>query len=244
MASAEPGISTSVSVSVSASADDSERPLRRDAQLNRRRILHAAREVFAARGLEATLNDIAHHAQLGVGTVYRRFPNKEALVEALFVERLHEVQAKSEDALAAPDCWGGLRGFMEWITGALAQDRGLYEVSLSGSYGHRLVAQARDEMCGSVARLIERAEQEGELRRGASGTDVLAFMVMLGALIEYSRTVRPELWRRYLGIFLDGLRNSPNAHEPLPLPPLNNLELERVVYARPGGKERDESGSD
>mgnify|MGYP000113612433 CR=1 FL=1 len=62
------------------------RGLRKDAERNRQRIIEAARELFAVRGLEATLNDVAHHANVGVGTVYRRFPDKEALVEALFTE--------------------------------------------------------------------------------------------------------------------------------------------------------------
>ena len=61
-----------------------ERPLRKDAERNRRRILDAAREVFAERGLDAGLDHIARHAGLGVGTVYRRFPDKERLIEALF----------------------------------------------------------------------------------------------------------------------------------------------------------------
>ncbi|MFF2330716.1 MULTISPECIES: TetR/AcrR family transcriptional regulator [unclassified Streptomyces] len=211
-------------------AVDGERPLRRDAERNRGRILEAAREVFAARGLEATLNDIAHHANLGVGTVYRRFPNKDVLVEALFVERLQEIQAAAENALREPDPWDGLLGFMEWMTASLAQDRGLYEVSVNGSHGHRLVARARDDMCRCVAQLIERGEREGDLRPGASGTDVLAFMVMLGAVVEYARGVRPELWRRYLGIFLDGLRNTPDRQDTLTEPALSDAELDRAVY--------------
>ena len=77
-----------------------ERPLRRDAARNRERILAAAGEVFATRGLEVTLDDIAHHAGVGVGTVYRRFRDKEQLIDALFDERMDAVVAAAENALA------------------------------------------------------------------------------------------------------------------------------------------------
>ncbi len=216
-----------------ATVTDVPRPLRRDAELNRQRILQAGRQVFAVRGLDATLNDIAHFAGLGVGTVYRRFPSKEALVESLFVDRLREVQARAQEALVDPDCWGGLQSFMVWMTATVAEDRGLYEVSVGGAYGREAVATARDEMCSRVGALIERAEREGAVRPGASGTDVLAFMVMLGAVVEYSRSVRPELWRRYLDIFLDGLRAVPQGRPSPDVAALSEAELARVVYGEP-----------
>src|SRR5262249_40228798 len=89
----------------------SSRPLRRDAELNRRRIRESARVVFGLRGLDATLDDIAHHAGLGVGTVYRRFPSKEHLIEAMFAERLHQISALAERALAANNPWQGFVDF-------------------------------------------------------------------------------------------------------------------------------------
>src|SRR5438270_2551864 len=90
-----------------------ERPLRKDAERNRRRILDAAAELFTERGLGVTLNDIAHHADVGVGTVYRRFPNKELLIDALFEDRLAEFAKLAEDALTDSDPWHGLVGFLE-----------------------------------------------------------------------------------------------------------------------------------
>src|SRR5581483_435879 len=92
---------------------DQTRPLRKDAERNRQRILRAAADVFTARGFEATLDDVAHHAGVGVGTVYRRFPNKEALAEALFHERLDGLVRLAERALAEPDAWQGLVRFLE-----------------------------------------------------------------------------------------------------------------------------------
>ena len=78
----------------------SERPLRRDAERNRQRILDAARELFTERGLAVTLNDIAHHAGVGVGTVYRRFPDRVQLIEALFEQRLEQIRELAEAARA------------------------------------------------------------------------------------------------------------------------------------------------
>ncbi len=90
-----------------------ERPLRRDAERNRQRILQAARELFTERGLSVTLNDIAHHAGCGVGTVYRRFPDKDLMIDALFEERIDEMVELANDGLANPDPWDGLVGFLE-----------------------------------------------------------------------------------------------------------------------------------
>src|SRR5262249_48688928 len=84
------------------------RPRRVDAGRTRQRILRAAAEVFTERGLQATLDDVAERAGVGVGTVYRRFPDKEALVEALFTERLDTLVGFAERALAEPDPWVGL----------------------------------------------------------------------------------------------------------------------------------------
>ncbi|MDX6618207.1 MAG: hypothetical protein QOK36_593, partial [Gaiellales bacterium] len=108
-----------------------ERPLRRDAARNRERILAAAGEVFATRGLEVTLDDIAHHAGVGVGTVYRRFPDKEGLIDALFEERIAAIAALAEEAAAHEDPWAGLVFFFERSLTEQAADRGLKQLLLA-----------------------------------------------------------------------------------------------------------------
>ena len=89
-----------------------ERPLRRDAERNRQRILAAAAEVFTERGLDATLDEVARAANVGVGTVYRRFPDKETLVAELFQDRIDGMVAVAEQALAAPDPWQALVSYL------------------------------------------------------------------------------------------------------------------------------------
>src|SRR5579875_2240178 len=113
----------------------SDRPLRRDAALNRRRILHAAAEVFTARGLGASLDDVARQAGVGVGTVYRRFPDKDTLIEALFEERLGAITGVAERALAEPDSWTALVTFLENASSLMAADRGLREILMYASHG-------------------------------------------------------------------------------------------------------------
>src|SRR5437868_10290574 len=105
------------------SASEPERPrLRADAERNRARLISAARELFAERGLDATLDDVAHHAGVGVGTAYRRFPNKDALIDALFEERIDELAAAARAALGAPTGWDGLVAFLERSLGLQASD--------------------------------------------------------------------------------------------------------------------------
>src|SRR4051794_32283466 len=119
-----------MSVTDTVGAGGADRPLRRDAERNRQRILQTAEQVFADRGLDVSLDEIAQQADVGVGTVYRRFPTKEALVEALFVRRLREVVGVGREALADPDPWRGLVTFIERASDLLANDRGLREVML------------------------------------------------------------------------------------------------------------------
>ena len=119
------------------------RPLRRDAERNRQRILKAASEVFTERGLDVSLDEVARHAGVGVGTVYRRFRTKEDLVEALFINRIEEVAALAEEAAQVPDPWSGLVCFMEQMTEMLAGDLGLHQLLMFATYGGDKVWYAR-----------------------------------------------------------------------------------------------------
>ena len=104
------------------------RPLRADAERNRQRILHAAAEVFTTRGLQASLDDVARQAGVGVGTVYRRFRTKEELIEALFMDRLDSVATIADESYAAPDAWCGLVSFMERMAELMAGNLGLRQM--------------------------------------------------------------------------------------------------------------------
>src|ERR1700712_2178821 len=96
-----------------ANVEEATHSLRKDAAVNRERLLTAASELFAERGLNVTLNDIAHHAGVGVGSAYRRFPNKEAVIDALFEKQLDDLASLAEQALQDADAWHGLVSFLE-----------------------------------------------------------------------------------------------------------------------------------
>jgi AcrR family transcriptional regulator len=195
------------------------RPLRADAARNRERILAAAAEVFAERGLDATLDDIAHHAGLGVGTVYRRFAGKEELIEALFEQAVHEVVVLAEKAEAMDDSWEGLVFFLERATEMQAQDLGLRDVILHSGYGRERVAVARSSIVPVVTRLIVRAQRDGHLRKDFVASDVPVIELMLSAVSVYTSTLAPDLWRRYLAIVLDGLVAERSDSRDLPAEP-------------------------
>ena len=111
-----------------------ERKLRVDAARNRQRVLAAAAEVFAERGLDVSLDEVAHAAGVGVGTLYRRFPNKEALVEALFEDKVQNMVVLAHEAEAFEDPWAGFVYFIEHALERQVRNRGLREVLLRSEF--------------------------------------------------------------------------------------------------------------
>jgi AcrR family transcriptional regulator len=208
-----------------------ERPLRRDAERNRQRILRAAAEVFTQRGLDATLDDVARQAGVGVGTVYRRFPDKETLVGELFQDRIDAMVAVAEEAYIATDPWQGLVSFLEYAVASMAGDLGLRQLMMFATYGRDRVAYARERMRPVVARLVERAQAEGTLRPDFSPTDVPLITFLLAAAAEYAGPVQPDIWRRYLGLIIDGMRASGAGRPELPVAALTPREIERSMRA-------------
>jgi AcrR family transcriptional regulator len=202
------------------------RPLRRDAERNRQRILRAAAEVFNERGLEVSLDEIARHAGVGVGTVYRRFQTKEELVEALFMDRLDSVAAIAEQALAAPDPWAGLVSFIEQMAAIMAGDLGLRQILMFATYGRDLVAVARQRNAPLVERLVARAQEAGLLRADLRQSDVMFIVFMLTEAAQLAQAASPDIWRRYLTLILDGMRPGREGITPLPVAALLPEEME------------------
>jgi AcrR family transcriptional regulator len=207
----------------STSPPASERPLRRDAERNRLRILQAAREVFADRGLDASLDQIAAHAGVGVGTVYRRFPDKDALIDALFEDRIGEIAAAGQRALSASDPWEGLVGFLQQANALLSCDRGLRQVLLSR--GAHKSEQAREKIVPIATELVARAQQAGSLRADLDPLDLPVIQLMVSAIADMTREVSPELWQRALTIIIDGLATTRKTPTPLPAKPLDRDQL-------------------
>jgi len=195
----------------------SGRGLRRDAQLNRVRILDAAGAAFAERGLGASVEEIASRAGVGVGTLYRRFPNKAALVDAIFEDRLDELARAADEALetAAPE---GLYRFLERAVELQAENRGFCEIVAVRLRGESLLTRARARLRPLVDRLIERSQEAGEVRGDVLYEDISLLLWTTGRVVDATREVAPDFWRRQLALAFDGLRAC-NAG-PLPCPPL------------------------
>lgn len=211
--------------------------LRKDAARNRALLLRAGREVFAQRGLAATLNDVAHHAGVGVGTAYRRFANKEELIEAILVQQVEELEKVLGDALAEPDPWDGLVQYLERSLEVQAKDRGMAQV-FSGQYARpQKYDWGRDQLAPLVERVADRAREAGLLRDDVTGSDLILLQVALNAVAKTSQDGRTpddrddagELYRRYLWIFLDGLRPDRDQASPLPVPPLTTDETHQML---------------
>jgi AcrR family transcriptional regulator len=210
----------------------SDRPLRRDAERNRLRILQAAREVFADRGLDASLDQIAAHAGVGVGTVYRRFPDKDALIDALFEERIGEIAAAGRRALSASDPWEGLVDFLQQANALLACDRGLRQVLLSR--GAHKAERAREKIVPIATELVARAQRAGSLRADLDPLDLPVIQLMVSAIADMTREVSPELWQRALTIIIDGLATTRQTPTPLPGKPLDRDQLAAAAISKHG----------
>jgi AcrR family transcriptional regulator len=220
-------------------------PLRRDAERNRLRLLEAARELFGERGCHAPFEEIARRAGVGIGTLYRRFATREALIDALFEEKALEYRRASEEALAADDSWEGFAGFVERICEMQAEDRGFADV-LTATFPSGAapgVAAATKAARRNAEKLIARARREGTLRPDFSHQDFAWILIANGAYLQATREVAPDAWRRYVTLILDAARTP--AGSELPAPP-SPKQLERALGAVAGARSTAaiKSGSD
>jgi AcrR family transcriptional regulator len=183
-----------------------QRPLRRDAERNRQRILAAARTLFAEQGLGVSHDQLAEAADVAVGTVYRRFPDKESLIDALFAEEVDDVLAMADAALRIADPWAALMAFMTQSLEIQAGNRSLKELALGGAPGLALVCQAQEKLSPIIGELVARVQEAGLLRPGIGTEDFALVPIMIGAIIDSARDVDPNLWRRTLTLVMDGFR--------------------------------------
>ncbi|WP_460776500.1 TetR/AcrR family transcriptional regulator [Microbacterium sp. GXF7504] len=189
--------------------------LRRDAARNRRRILTVAAEVFASRGLETTMEDVAGAVGVGVGTLYRHFGSKAALIEALFEDGVEAQLQVMLELGRAPRAWDGLCAVMRHLVETQLQEPGTIQVLYAGVDSAPEVLRTRVEPF--LTDLVTRAKAEGLLRADFAATDVpiVAFALSrLGAMPTHGA----PLARRYLEIFLKGMAPTPDDAEiPEPL---------------------------
>ncbi len=202
--------------------------LRRDAERNRRRILAAARGLIAERGLSVGYEEIAREAEVGVGTVYRRFPTRDELFHELFHDRVDAVVGIVKEALAVEDPWEGLCQFMRRDFELQASDRGLREFMLGRADSAELRRRSGERIQPLVAELVGRARAAGRMRADVGEGDIEIILAMLGGLMDASVRVDPDLWRRYLAMVLDGIQRG-EREDRLPGGSPDQYQIERIL---------------
>jgi AcrR family transcriptional regulator len=203
------------------------RPRRADAERNRARILAAASELFAERGFDASMPELADRAGVGVGTVYRAFPDKEHLLDAVMAERFRWLAEKIEAAALDDDPWDAFTDVV-WKGAALhAKDRAFHQC-MPQAAGLPEVSEARGRALDAFQQLIGRAQKAGAMRQDVVAEDI----PMLLAGVGLSRSAGPGVaWERHLAVVIDGLR-AEGAH-PLPSKPLSRAQLDAMVRELP-----------
>jgi AcrR family transcriptional regulator len=198
------------------------RPMRSDAAKNRARLLVAAGQVFEAKGLEASVADVARVAGVGMGTLYRRFPSKDALIEALVSEVLEATIAMAEEAAAQPD-GTGLEHFLQAASAYQAAHLGC--LPKLWSTDHHLLQTARE----LIAELLADAKAHGRVRLDLQSTDISLVMWSMRGVLETTGPNAPEAWQRHLDLLVAGMRPTAVA---LAHAPLSQHQVDGILATR------------
>jgi AcrR family transcriptional regulator len=202
---------------------------RKDVVRNRQRILTAAKELFADLGLRVTMHDIADHAGVGVGTIYRHFPEKSELIDLVFEEQLERMAEIAHEALSDPDPWHAVVWYHEQTLELQSQDKGLKELLLGMPNAPERAVKLRKKLHPLAAQIIERAQAAGVVRSDCVTQDFGVIVLMLGAVIDAAGDISPKLWHRYLTIALQGLRPTSSPLAPLGVPPVSPRQMENLL---------------
>ena len=201
-------------IAAASSASPAVRPLRADARRNRERVMKAARAVFGEQGRDAQMDDVARKAKVGVGTVYRHFPTKEALLEALVRDQFATLATWAREALESGDAWAAFERLL-WRGAALhADDRSLAEATADAKANVADHAAEESGLAAAIAELIARAQRQGAMRPDLRPDDLTAMFCGLGSVMHRDAG-DPLAWRRYLSLMIDGMRAAPG-HAELP----------------------------
>lgn len=199
---------------------------RSDARRNRERLLRAARTVIAKQGVGAPLEQIARRAGLGIGTLYRHFPARTDLFEALAAERLEALAVEAESLRDAPRALDGLVTVLERVVSSQERDLALREALVESGRALPL-GEARLRWRAATRALVERARAEGDLRPDAGYADIVVSLWGLARIVEATGDHAPGAWRRHLAIVLAGLGAG---RTPIPGIPLTDAELDAGAH--------------
>jgi AcrR family transcriptional regulator len=200
-----------------AEAGVARQSLRADAERNRQRLIAAAREVFAERGIDVPIEDIARHAGVGVATLYRRFPTRADLIARAFEAKMAAYADAVTAALADPDPWTGFCGFIERVCLMQAEDRGFGNVLTMTFPAARQFEAERDRAYHGFLDLISRAQAAGKLRGDFVAEDLPMLLMANAGVIAGTSGAAPRTWRRFAAYMIQAF--SAGRTDPLPPPP-------------------------
>ncbi|WP_354702155.1 HTH-type transcriptional regulator BetI [Paraconexibacter sp. AEG42_29] len=211
---------------------DAVRPLRADAKRNRERVLAAAAEVFAEQGADASVAEIARRAGVGAGTLFRHFPNKHDLLLATLELGLDDLSDAITRAETFDDPWDSIVHVVTACAEMQARDRGFLESVGPELFLEPQLQRRHHAMMAQLGVLIGRAQDAGVVRGDLEAEDVPFLLYAVGGVTGKccgGGAISPDLWRRYLGIVLDGLR--PAGASPLPVPAPTPAQLTALKSA-------------
>jgi AcrR family transcriptional regulator len=206
------------------------KPLRADAERNRRHILEAAAAAFADGGLDVPVAEIARRAGVGPGTLFRRFPTKDDLVIAIVEQRIDDICDLVDAAIVSPDPWAGFGECMQAAVTMQVRDRGVLEAVGERFFGDPRMRALKEKINPKVEAMVRRAQEAGVVRDDIEHQDIPVLIQAAARAGCVMPSCDPELSHRYLAIVLDGLR--PAAATPLPVGPPDIAQLERRARRR------------
>lgn len=198
--------------------------MRRVAEQNRQRLLDAAADVFAEHGLEAGVEEIARTAGVGMGTLYRRFPTKDALISALVDDVLTTMLKLAGEGAERGD-GTGLEYFLEAASAYQAAHRGCLPRLWNAGTEHDLVQQIRH----LIDAMLTDAKRHGRVRADITNADVTIALWAVRGIIETTQGRAPEAWQRHLDVYIAGLRP---AAKPLPDRVVSRERLDELITGR------------
>ena len=199
--------------------EQGEGALRADAERNRERILAAARDVFAERGLDAPLEAIARRAGVGQATLYRRFPTRQDLLVAAVGPKLVAYTEAIERALKEPDPWRGFCDYLTTIAGMQKGDRGFRDILTQAFPDAPELRAQRDRVYHGAAELIERAKATGRLREDFVPEDVPLLLMANAGVVAATAEHAPESSDRLVGYLLQAFSSAAAGELPPPATP-------------------------
>jgi len=208
-------------------------PLRSDAERNRERITAAARKVFARDGLGASMASVAREAGVGIATMFRRFPTKEELVDAVFFDRMDAYADAVAVALDDPDPWNGFVVYIETACAMQAADSGFADVVTTTFPTAKALERRRNEAYEGMVELISRAKATGRLREDFDSSDLVLLHMANAGVVNATGDAAPDAWRRVVALFIQSFETP--ARGPLPASPEQDALYRAMLRAGPAG---------